>query len=98
MNKEIETMIEPLEMVISEKPVIISLSTRLRNRSKGIVDEFSSTNELLVEAADEIDRLRAIIHKTSPVSVLKEIWKHHQPVYLFEAITDALKEKSHGLQ
>jgi hypothetical protein len=97
MNKEIETMIEPLEMVISEKPVIISLSTRLRNRSKGIVDEFSSTNELLEEAADEIDRLRAIIHKTNPVTVLKEIWKH-QPVYLFEAITDALEEKSHGLQ
>lgn len=90
MNKEIEIMREPLEMEVSEKPKAVSLSTRLRNRSMGVMDDFYSTTDLLEEAANEIDRLQALIHSNDPVLILKEIWKHHQPVYLFEAIQDAL--------
>ena len=98
MNKEIEMMAEPLEIDVSEKPKTVSLSTRLRNKSMGVVDDFYSTTELLEEAANEIDRLRALIHSNDPVLILKEIWKHHQPVYLFEAIQDVLQEESHELQ
>ena len=54
--------------------------------------------EMLHDAANEIERLQAIVRSNDPVVLLKEIWKHHQPVYLFEAIADTQKEKSHGLQ
>ena len=43
---------------------------------------------LLHEAADEIERLQKALQSHDPVTLLKAIWER-QPVYLFEAISDA---------
>ena len=43
---------------------------------------------LLHEAANEIERLQRVLQSNDPVTLLKAIWKR-QPVYLFEAISDA---------
>ena len=43
---------------------------------------------LLLEAADEIERLQRALQSHDPVTLLKAIWARH-PVYLFEAISDA---------
>ena len=42
---------------------------------------------LLLEAADEIERLQRALQSHDPVTLLKAIWER-QPVYLFEAISD----------
>lgn len=43
---------------------------------------------LLHEAADEIEKLQRALQSNDPVTLLKAIWER-QPVYLFEAISDA---------
>ena len=99
MNKEIEMMAEPLEREVTEKSTItIKLTTRLRNSARRAAENDWPHCNVLHEAADEIERLQAIVRSNDPATLLKEIWRHHQPVYLFEAIADAQKEKSHGLQ
>ncbi|MBA3006685.1 MAG: hypothetical protein KJ900_05215 [Proteobacteria bacterium] len=94
--KEIEMMAEPLEMEIPEPTITIKLTTRLR--CSATKEYHPSHCEMLHDAANEIERLQAIVRSNDPVVLLKEMWKHHQPVYLFEAIADTQKEKSHGLQ
>ena len=43
---------------------------------------------LLLEAADEIERLQRALQSHDPVTLLKAIWER-KPIYLFEAIADA---------
>ncbi len=86
--KEIEMMAEPLEMEVPEPTITIKLTTRLRCSAKR--DYHPDHCELLHDAANEIERLQAIVQNNKPVAILKEIWRHHQPVYLFEAIADAI--------
>jgi hypothetical protein len=82
---------EDLEIEVTEKPTSISLVTRLRHRAKDPDGKrygyYPSHVDMLYEAADEIERLQEIVRCNKPTTLLKEIWKH-QPVYLFEAISD----------
>ncbi len=90
--KEIEMMIEPLEVDITAKPIKIELATQLREHAD-LADNCSwPFGELLRQAASEIERLHRIVGRNEPVALLQEIWKH-QPVYLFEAIADATQKE-----
>lgn len=94
MNKpEIETMAEPLEIDMTEKPVRIGLGTQLREHADVADNCRWPFGELLRQAATEIERLQGIIQSNDPVALIKEIW-NHQPVYLFEAIADATTKKT----
>ena len=90
---------EDLEVEVTEKPITTGLVTRLRNRAKDPDGKryglYPSHVDMLLEAADEVERLQEIVRSNKPVKLLKEIWKH-QPVYLFEAIADhQSKEEVH---
>ena len=89
--KEIEMMAEPLEMEIPEPTITIKLTTRLR--CSATRESHPSHCEMLHDAADEIERLQKLIGSNDPVALLKELWKHHHPVYLFEAIADATQKE-----
>jgi len=52
---------------------------------------------LLHEAADEIEKLQRALQSNDPVTLLKVIWEH-QPVYLFEAISDAQSKTAISLE
>jgi hypothetical protein len=95
MNKsEIEMMAEPLEREVTEKSTItIKLATRLRNSARRACENNWPHCNMLHEAADEIERLQKLIGSNDPVALLKELWKQHQPVYLFEAIADATQKE-----
>jgi len=93
-TSEIEMMAEPLEVDITAKPIRIELPAQLRAYAE-IADAADATDncpwslrELLKQAATEIERLQRIVKGNDPVTLLREIWKHHQPVYLFETIPD----------
>jgi hypothetical protein len=93
-TSEIEMMAEPLEMDVTEKSTItIKLTTRLRNSAKRACENNWPHCNMLHEAADEIERLQKLIESNDPVVLLKELWKQHQPVYLFEAIADATQKE-----
>ena len=87
-NSEIEMMAEPLEVDITAKPIRIELPTQLRTYADSADNCPWSLREMLRQAATEIERLQRIVEGNDPVALLREIWKHHQPVYLFEAIAD----------
>ena len=87
-NSEIEMMAEPLEVDITAKPIRIELPTQLREHADAAYNCPWPLRELLRQAATEIERLQRIIKSNDPVALLREIWKPHQPVYLFEAIAD----------
>lgn len=77
------------EIEITEKPVIISLVTQLKEKAETMdTPKHLSVIDLLNQAANEIERLQGIIRENKPKALLKEIWKY-QPVYLTEAIEDA---------
>lgn len=86
-NSEIEIMAAPLEVDVTPKPIRIGLPAQLREHA----DADNCTwpfGEMLRQAATEIERLQRIVKGNDPVALLREIRKHHQPVYLFEAIAD----------
>ena len=96
-TSEIEMMAAPLEVDITEKPIRIELPAQLRAYADtaenadnaNTVDNCPwSLREMLRQAATEIERLQRIVNGNDPVALLREIWKHHQPVYLFETIPD----------
>jgi hypothetical protein len=100
-TSEIEMMAAPLEVDITEKPIRIELPAQLRayaNTADTTADTANSADtadncpwslrEMLRQAATEIERLQRIVKANDPVALLREIWKHHQPVYLFETIPD----------
>jgi len=87
-NSEIEMMAEPLEVEITAKPIRIELPAQLREHADAAYNCPWPLRELLRQAATEIERLQRIVKSNDPVTLLREIWKHHQPVYLFEAIAD----------
>jgi len=87
-NSEIEMMAAPLEVDITPKPIRIELPTQLREYADAAVNRPWPFGEMLRQAATEIERLQRIVKSNDPVALLREIWKHHQPVYLFEAIAD----------
>ena len=85
---EIEMMAEPLELDITAKPSRIELPSQLREHADAADNCTWPFGELLRQAATEIERLQRIVEGNDPVALLREIWKPHQPVYLFEAIAD----------
>jgi hypothetical protein len=85
---EIEMMAEPLEVDITAKPIRIELPTQLREHADVADNCTWPFGEMLRQAATEIERLQRIVEGNDPVALLREIWKPHQPVYLFEAIAD----------
>jgi hypothetical protein len=93
-TSEIEMMAEPLEVDITEKPIRIELPAQLRAYADAADTANTADNcpwslrEMLRQAATEIERLQRIVKGNDPVALLREIWKHHQPVYLFETIPD----------
>ncbi len=87
-NSEIEMMAEPLEVEITAKPIRIELPTQLREHADTAYNCPWPLREMLRQAATEIERLQRIVKSNDPAALLREIWKHHQPVYLFEAIAD----------
>ena len=87
-NSEIEMMAEPLEVDITAKPIRIELPAQLRTYADTADNCSWSLREMLRQAATEIERLQRIVKGNDPVALLREIWKHHQPVYLFETIPD----------
>ena len=90
-TSEIEMMAAPLEVDVTEKPIRIELPAQLRAYADTTenADNCSwSLREMLRQAATEIERLQRIVNGNDPVALLREIWKHHQPVYLFETIPD----------
>ena len=87
-NSEIEMMAGPLEVEITAKPIRIELPTQLREYAEAADNRTWPLKEMLRQAATEIERLQRIVKSNDPVALLREIWKHHQPVYLFEAIAD----------
>ena len=87
-NSEIEMMAGPLEVEITAKPIRIGLPTQLREHAYAADHCTWPFGELLRQAATEIERLQRIVKSNDPVALLREIWKHHQPFYLFEAIAD----------
>ena len=87
-NSEIEMMAEPLEVDITAKPIRIELPTQLREHADAADNCPWPLREMLRQAATEIERLQRIVKGNDPVALLREIWKHHQPVYLFETIPD----------
>jgi hypothetical protein len=89
MNKsEIEMMAEPLEVDITPKPIRIELPAQLRAYADAADNCPWPLREMLRQAATEIERLQRMVKSNDPVALLREIWKHHQPVYLFETIAD----------
>ena len=90
-TSEIEMMAAPLEVDITEKPIRIELPAQLRAYADAADTADNcpwSLREMLRQAATEIERLQRIVKGNDPVALLREIWKHHQPVYLFETIPD----------
>ena len=88
MEQYAHDIFSELELDVTEKPVFINLVAQLRKKAEDLEGKKSQSQiDLLYEAADEIERLQAIVRSNKPVTLLKEIWKH-QPVYLFEAIAD----------
>lgn len=87
-NSEIEMMAAPLEVDITPKLIRIELPTQLRAYADAAENCTWPLREMLRQAATEIERLQRIVKSNDPVALLREIWKHHQPVYLFEAIAD----------
>ena len=87
-NSEIEMMAGPLEVEITAKPIRIGLPAQLREYADAADHCAWPFGELLRQAATEIEKLQRIVKGNDPVALLREIWKHHQPVYLFEAIAD----------
>lgn len=87
-NSEIEMMAEPFEVDITAKSIRIELTTRLREHADVADNCTWPFGETLRQAATEIERLQKIVKGNDPVALLREIWKPHQPVYLFEAIAD----------
>ena len=87
-NSEIEMMAAPLEVDITPKPIRIGLPSQLREHADAADHCTWPFGELLRQAATEIERLQRIVKSNDPAALLREIWKHHQPVYLFEAIAD----------
>ncbi|TKB12310.1 hypothetical protein [Desulforhopalus sp. IMCC35007] len=90
-TSEIEMMAEPLEVDVTEKPIRIELPAQLRAYADTADTGGTcpwSLREMLRQAATEIERLQRIVKGNDPVALLREIWKHHQPVYLFETISD----------
>jgi hypothetical protein len=90
-TSEIEMMAAPLEVDVTEKPIRIELPAQLRayaNTADTADNCPWSLREMLRQAATEIERLQRIVKGNDPVALLREIWKHHQPVYLFETIPD----------
>ena len=87
-NSEIEMMAEPLEVDITPKPIRIELPAQLRKHADAADHCPWPLREILRQAATEIERLQRIVKGNDPVALLREIWKYHQPVYLFETITD----------
>ena len=81
-------MAEPLEVDITAKPIRIELPTQLREHADTADNCTWPFGEMLRQAATEIERLQRIVKGNDPVALLREIWKHHQPVYLFETIAD----------
>jgi hypothetical protein len=87
-NSEIEMMAGPLEVEITAKPIRIELPAQLRAYEDAADNCPWPLREILRQAATEIERLQRIVKNNDPGALLREIWKHHQPVYLFEAIAD----------
>ncbi|GAB6193935.1 hypothetical protein [Desulfocastanea catecholica] len=90
-TSEIEMMAAPLEVDVTEKPIRIELPAQLRAYADTADNGGTcpwSLREMLRQAATEIERLQRIVKGNDPVALLREIWKHHQPVYLFETISD----------
>jgi hypothetical protein len=89
MNRsEIEMMAEPLEVDITPKPIRIELPAQLREYADAADNCPWPLREMLRQAATEIERLQRMVKSNDPAALLREIWKHHQPVYLFETIPD----------
>ena len=86
-NSEIEMMAAPLEVDITPKPIRIELPAQLREHADADKCPWP-LREMLRQAATEIERLQRIVKGNDPVALLREIWKYHQPVYLFETIPD----------
>ena len=103
-TSEIEMMAAPLEVDVTEKPIRIELPAQLRAYAD-TADTANTANtadncpwslrEMLRQAATEIERLQRIVKGNDPVALLREIWKHHQPVYLFETISDPTDQTDH---
>lgn len=87
-NSEIEMMAAPLEVDVTPKPIRIELPAQLREHADAAYNCPWPLREMLRQAATEIERLQTIVKSNDAVALLREIWKHHQPVYLFEAIAD----------
>ena len=87
-NSEIEMMAGPLEIEITARPIRTELPAQLREHADAADHCTWPFGELLRQAATEIERLQRIVKSNEPVALLREIWKHHQSVYLFEAIAD----------
>ncbi len=97
-TSEIEMMAAPLEVDITEKPIRIELPAQLRSYAETANTAENcpwSLREMLRQAATEIERLQRIVNDNDPVALLREIWKHHQPVYLFETIPDQTDPTDH---
>jgi len=100
-TSEIEMMAAPLEVDITEKPIRIELPAQLRAYADTADTANTADNcpwslrEMLRQAATEIERLQRIVKGNDPVALLREIWKHHQPVYLFETISDPTDQTDH---
>jgi hypothetical protein len=89
MNRsEIEMMAEPLEVDITPKPIRIELPEQLREYADAADNCPWPLREMLRQAATEIERLQRMVKSNDPAALLREIWKYHQPVYLFETIPD----------
>ena len=87
-TSEIEMMAAPLEVDVTEKPIRIELPAQLRAYADDADHCPWHLREILRQAATEIERLQRIVKGNVPVALLREIWKYHQPVYLFETIPD----------
>ena len=87
-NSEIEMMAGELEVDITPQPIRIELPAQLRSYADAADNCSWPLREILRQAATEIERLQRIVKGNDPVALLREIWKYHQPVYLFETIPD----------
>ena len=87
-NSEIEMMAEPFEVDITAKLIRIELTTQLREHADAADNCTWPFGEMLRQAATEIERLQRIVEGNDPIALLREIWKYHQPIYLFETIPD----------